>query len=46
MTQERIIEIAEELENIINESVFDVYSEEEKTVQEAINLLYRKADDM
>ena len=31
MTQERIIEIAEELEDIINESVFDVYSEEEKT---------------
>lgn len=46
MTKERIIEIAEELEDIINESVFNIYSEEELLIQETIHLLCRKVGDM
>lgn len=46
MTKERLLEITKELEDIISEEVFTVYSEEEQAIQEAINILYGKYDDM
>lgn len=46
MTKERLMEIVEELEDIISEEVFTVYSEEEQAIQEAINILYSKYDNM
>lgn len=46
MSKERLIEIAETLEDVISDGVFDIHSEKENAITEAIKILYDKADEV
>lgn len=46
MTREDLERIADELEEVINSSVFTPYSDEEETIRRAMNELRWKAEEM